>query len=207
MNDFEDRTVEVITSRVEPELALFQVQIEGGFSHPTEPGKPSFGETPEAFDAVDVGLPLGELIPAVIDSQVLAITDIDQAVVTAPVVGVDHALGFHFASYNRLQRGFGAVRHDLGVDLAVALEDAEDDRLARSTASSLPLDVSCTEERFIDFDLPGERELLLGMFSQSFADRLQETVHGVAVQVGQLGDLCGLQIEREELRQLSEFGL
>ena len=109
MNDFEDRPVEVITSRVEPELALFQVQIKGCFSHPTKPGESGFGETPEALDAVDVGLPLGELVPAVVNSQVLAITDIDQAVVTAPVVGVDHALGFHFASYDRLQRGFGAV--------------------------------------------------------------------------------------------------
>ena len=99
MNDFEDRPVEVITSRVEPELALFQMQIEGGFSHTTEPRGPGFGETPEALDAVDVGLPLGELVPAVVDSQVLAIADIDQAVVAAPVDGVDHALGFHFASY------------------------------------------------------------------------------------------------------------
>ena len=30
MNDFKNRPVEVITSRVEPELALFQVKIEGG---------------------------------------------------------------------------------------------------------------------------------------------------------------------------------
>jgi len=207
MNDFEDRPVEVITSRVEPELAFFQVKIEGGFAHPTEPGEASFGKTPEAFNAVDVGLPLGELVPAVVDSQVLAITDIDQAVVTAPVVGVDHALGFHFASYDRLQRGFGAVRHDLSVDLAIALEDAEDDRLARSATSALPLDVACPEERFIDFDLPRERGLLLGMLGQSFADCLQETIHGVAVQIDQLGDLGGLQIEREELHQLSKFGL
>jgi len=192
MNDFEDRPVEVNTPRVEPELALFQVQVEGGFSHPTEPGESGFGETPEALDAVDVGLPLSELVPAVVDSQVLAITDIDQAVVTAPVVGVDHALGFHFASYNRLQRGFGAVRNNLCVDLAVALEDAEDDRLARSATSALPLDVACPEERFIDFDLPCKRGLLLGMLGQSFADRLQETVHCVAIQVGQLGDLGGL---------------
>lgn len=144
MNDLENRPVEVITSRVEPELALFQVQVEGGFSHPTEPSESGFGKTPEALDAVDVCLPFGELVPAVVDSQVLAITDIDQAVIAAPVIGVDHALGFHFASYNRFQRGFGVVRHDLGVDLAIALEDAEDDRLPQSTASAFPLDVSCS---------------------------------------------------------------
>ena len=130
MNDFKDRPVEVITSRVEPELALFQVQIEGGSSHPTEPGKPGFGKTPEPLDAVDVGLPFRELVPAVVDSQVLAIADIDQSVVAAPVVGVEHALGFHFASYNRLQCGFGAVG---------ALEDAEDGRLAEAPRSRFPL--------------------------------------------------------------------
>ena len=126
MNDIEDRPVEVITLRVEPELALFQVQIEGCFSHPSEPGKPGFGETPEALDAVDVGL---------------------------------------------------------------------------------PLDVACIEERLVDFDLPGERELLLGVLGQSFADRLQETIHSLAVQVGQFGNLGGLQIERVELHQLAEYGL
>ena len=160
------------------------MQIEGGLSYTTEPSEPGFGETPEAFDVVDVGLPLGELVPAVVDSQVLAIADIDQAVVAAPVVGVDHALGFHFASYDRLQRGFGAVAHDLGLDLAVALEDAEDDRLARSAPPAFPLDVPGPEERFIDFYLPCERRLLLGMLGQPFVDRPKETVQGVAVQVG-----------------------
>jgi hypothetical protein len=100
-----------------------------------------------------------------------------------------------------------AVGDDLGVGLAIALEDAEDDRLARSVTPALPLDVSCSEERFIDFDLPRERGLLLGMLGQSFTDLLHETIHGVAIMVGQLGDLGGLQFEGEELHQLSEFGL
>ena len=55
--------------------------------------------------------------------------------------------------------------HDLGVDLPIALEDAEDDRLARSVAPAFSLDVAGHKEGFIDFDLPCEWGLLLVTFS------------------------------------------
>ena len=77
---------------VEAELALLQVQIEGGLGHPVELGQASFGEAPEALDAVDVVVALGEMIAAVANASVLGIAQVDQAVVAGQTVGEDFAL-------------------------------------------------------------------------------------------------------------------
>jgi hypothetical protein len=50
------------------------------------------GEAPETLDAVDVVRPAGELVLPVIDSVMLRVADIDQAVVAAPAVAVDDYL-------------------------------------------------------------------------------------------------------------------
>ena len=42
-------------------------------------------------------------------------------------------------SYNLLQRGLGANRDDLHVDVTVPLKDAEDDRFALCATASFPL--------------------------------------------------------------------
>jgi len=69
--------------------------------------------TPEAFNPIDVSTTFGKFVLAVIDAQMLAITDIDQAVIAAPAVRVDDAFQFDSAPYHRLQRGFGAIWNDL----------------------------------------------------------------------------------------------
>ena len=68
------------------------MQEKGCRAHSSEPGQPGFGEAPEAFNTVDMSLASDELIAAMIDSQVLAITNIDQAVVATPAVRIYDAL-------------------------------------------------------------------------------------------------------------------
>ena len=68
----------------------------------TKPDQPGLGKTPEAFNAVDVGLVSNEFVPAVVDPEVLAITDINQAVVAAPAIGVDDAFQTDLAPNNLL---------------------------------------------------------------------------------------------------------
>ena len=55
------------------------------------------------------------------------------------------------AADNALQRGFGAVRYDLGVDLALTLQEAKYNRLAISPTTALATNPMPTEVRFIDF--------------------------------------------------------
>jgi hypothetical protein len=51
-----------------------------------------FAYPPEPLDAVDVVAAFGKLIFAMINSTMLAVADINQAVVTKPVIRVDDAL-------------------------------------------------------------------------------------------------------------------
>ena len=51
------------------------------FIHTTKPIKPGFCKTPEALNAIDVGAAPDKFVLSMIDSQMLAIADIDQAIV------------------------------------------------------------------------------------------------------------------------------
>jgi len=82
--------------------------------------------------------PLGELVLAMLDTIVLFVAQVHQAVVASPAVGVNHALGVHLPPDDGLQSGLGAIRHDLGIDLATPLQDAEDRSFAIGAASPFP---------------------------------------------------------------------
>ena len=155
MDDFEDHPVHVLVSIVESKLALFEVQVKGGLAYPSKSCEARFRKAPEAFDSVDMGFPPGEFVTAMIHTEVLAIANIDKAIVTTPAVGIDDAFGFDLATNNGLQRGFGAVRHNFGVDFAITFKHTENDCFTVSTATAFPLDAPRAKERFINLDLPG----------------------------------------------------
>ena len=60
-----------------------------------------------------------------------------QGVVGDEAIGVDHAVRNDMVADDRHQRGLADVRDHLGIDLATALEDAEDWHFARRTTPSL----------------------------------------------------------------------
>ena len=65
---------------IKSKLALFQVQVESVLWHTTKFDKAYFGKAPEAFDAVYMVGADGEFILAVLDSIMLLIAQIDDAV-------------------------------------------------------------------------------------------------------------------------------
>src|SRR5690606_11286832 len=105
---------------------------------------------------IDVGMFVGEFVSAMLDAQVLGVADVDQAVVAAPAVGVDDAVEVDLASNGLLQGLFATIGDDLGVDLAVALEDAEDDGLASGASAPLASDTFGAEVGLVDLDFPPE---------------------------------------------------
>src|SRR5205085_11855470 len=91
-----------------------------------------------------------ELVLTMIDSEVLRVADIHQAVIAAPAVRVDDGLSSHATANNGLQCGFLAVGHDFCVNTTVTLEDAEDNGLATGPAASLATDSTSAEVAFIN---------------------------------------------------------
>ena len=68
---------------VEAPLGFFQVQVERVRRDAVELPQAMFSEAPEALDAVDVVRATRELVLPVINSVVLRVPDIDEAVVAA----------------------------------------------------------------------------------------------------------------------------
>ena len=83
---------------IEPEFAFFEVQVEGGGMHALEFYQTCFWVTPETFNAVDVGFATNEFVVAVVNTQVLFVAHVHQAVVAPPTVGMDDRFQAHPAT-------------------------------------------------------------------------------------------------------------
>ena len=88
-SELQQLTVQVFVPVVEPVFALFQVQVECVRRDTVEFLEPAFSKAPEAFNAVDMGRAAHKLISSMIDSQMLTIAHINQAIIAALPVTVD----------------------------------------------------------------------------------------------------------------------
>lgn len=179
-----------------PEFALLEVQKERDFAHAFELGQSGFRDTPEAFDAVDVVVALGKLIIAMVDAEMLVIAHIDETVVAFEAIGVDHAVQGDFASDNRLQRRFGAVWNDLGINSTMPFNETKHDGFSIGTSTTFTFDPACTKEGFVHFDLAGHGGFEFAMLGNTLANRFEIAVHSVPVKATELGNLGGIQIRR-----------
>ena len=107
---------------IETQLSVLEMQRELATSHVMKLRQPMFGMAPKRLDAVDVSAALDEFVAAVIDPKGLVQTQINQPVAASPAVGVDDAVGSHFAPNNGLQRSLGGIDNDLGIDTVALLE-------------------------------------------------------------------------------------
>ena len=169
---------------VKPKLTFFEMQVEGGWAHATKANQPTFGMPPEPFDPIDMSSTGNEFITAMIDPKMFAITNIDQAVITAPAIGINDAFQFDFAAYHRLERSFRAIWNDFRIDVTVPLKDAKDDRFTQSTTASFAFDTTCSKERFVDFNFSRKGGLGIAIFDQSQPDRFQISIDGIAAEAG-----------------------
>ena len=152
--DRKERGLEGSEIAVVPPLAFLEVKGEVFFDS-VELGQAAFGKAPEGLDAVDVGAAVSESL-GLVDADVFVVTDVDQAIITAPGVGEEDAGGIHFAPQNRLESGFRAIGDDLRVDASSALVDPKN-RLfeGRSAALARPLasaESSWPKIGFVRFD-------------------------------------------------------
>ena len=126
--------------------------------------KYQLGVGPERLNAVDVGLLISEFATPMLNPKMLCIAHVNQPMITAPTVGINHAPQADPAADYRLQRMFAGVRHDFRVYLAVALEHVERDGFLTSAANTLRAEV-----RFIYFNMPGDLRLLFAFLRQTAA--------------------------------------
>ena len=179
---------------VEPELGLFQMQIEGTLAHASKLGQPHLGYAPEVLNAIDMRLPGDEFIPAMVHPVMPSIPQIHKTIIGTEPVTVDDAVQGYLSSYNGLESLPGAILDDLGVDLPLPFQNSKNRRLAScSTASLAPYSLG-SEIRFVYLDLAREGRLTLALLSHSLSESLQNPVHAVPAHTGKLCNFRRLKI-------------
>ena len=161
---------------VEAKLGFLQMQLEFVVANAMKLRQPVLGIAPERLNAIDVVGASSEFMVAVIDPKVLLQTEIDQAVIARPAIGVNDAVGIDLAADDGLQRGLASIRHDLGIDVIASFEQAKDDGFAASAAPALAANAASTEVGLIGFKLAVERRLGGAIMGQTSADVLVDVV-------------------------------
>jgi len=193
-------------SLIESILAFFQMQVERMSRDAIELLQTTLGARPETFNAVDVAVVISKLILRVKHTEMLRVTNINQTIVAAPAIGVNYRVERDMTTNHLLQRAFLTIRHDLSIDRAITLEDAEDDSFTTRATPALAPHTTRTDSR----DSSTRDDARKGRGSFAFlGDALtnfdKEHGHATACQTDHLGCLAGGQIMREEAHDLTHF--
>jgi hypothetical protein len=106
-----------------------------------------------------------------------------------------------------LQRGFNAIRDDLGVDIAASLENTKHGSFFVSSLATFSFDPSWAEVELIDFDFSLHRRLVFTEFGDPMPYKCEVPIYRISIQVGQRCGCLGIQIMSKELDNLAEFSL
>ena len=159
----------------------------------------TFGETPEGFDSVDVHPVESEML-ALVDPEMLVVTDVDQAIAAFPPIRVYNAFGILASPDDVLKRLGRAVGDDFGIDPAVSLIDPKH-RLLECPAASLSRsrpspDTRRTEEAFVDLDHPHKLGFFLSLVGMDQGPEDPEiAIDGLPVQSQQLGGFRRIDVD------------
>lgn len=137
----------------------------------------------------------------------LLIPQVDQAVVASPAIRMDDAYQADTATNNCLESQPTAIGHNLGVNAALAFEDAENNGFAGSSASSEAFYSAKPEVTFVKLDFSENRGLLLAEPGNQLGNNYEIPINGVAVKPRDLDELRGIQAYGKKLHELEKFCL
>lgn len=139
-----------------------------------------FSKTPEALDAVDVvTMTRREFIVTMIHTEMFFITEVNETIVAAPTICVNHAFNVRLASDNRLQRLCFCVWHNLCVYFSIALVKAKNNGFATRATTAFPFYPTWAKVALICFKFALLRESGLTVFQNANTDFAKNTVYGI----------------------------
>lgn len=192
----------------ESEFSLFEVQSKGVLCNAMKLSQPMFGIAPKRFNPVDMLGASYKFIVAVINPEMPINANIHKPIVATPTIGMDHAVGVNFATNNALQRGFGGVGDDLGVDAVASFEKTKHNGFAACSATSLASNAFRPEVGLIGLEFTCEGGLSCAYLSHTGAgaDALVDGVGAAKRQARELGCISRCQIKCEKPHKLAKFG-
>jgi len=192
---------------VEAEFSFFKVEIKGLFRDAVELCQPSFCVAPEALDTVDMSFSTGKLISAMIDSKMLVEADIDQAIVPTPAIRMDDRGGIDVAPDNALERSFGAIGNDLGIDLSLPFQQTKHNGFAVSTTPSFASYPMRPKVGFVHFDCALKRRGQLTGLGNPMSNLQKDRVRRTQRNSRQFCCIRGRKIHGKTADQLPKFRL
>ena len=180
-------------------FSFFEVQLEGPTRKTFELSQSKFSKSPKRFNPVNVGVSLGKLVVVVIDTVMLLIAQIHEAVVSTPPVRIKHTVKSNSPLDHRMQSGSGDIAYNLGIDFPITLEQPEDGHFLECTPTSLPWNSFASKVGLIHFHRPPKRRGLRTLLQQTLPQQAQITVDRVTIQSCQLGYLQRFHIQAKTL--------
>ncbi len=93
------------------------------FGNTVELCQTALGKTPKRFNAVDMAAAFDKLIVTMIHPKVFVKTNVNQAIIATPAIGMDDTQRVSFASDHRLQGRFRGVWNNLRVNLIESFQE------------------------------------------------------------------------------------
>jgi hypothetical protein len=134
-----------------------------------------------------------------VDTKMLFISQVNQALISTPAIGVHDAFDADLASNDGLYSGLSVIGHDFVVYSTSPLHNVKDQFFPIRTLSSSHLNTPCAKVGFINFNLPFELALFLAKLCNPLPEQSESTVNCDPVKTGQSSDFVGVQIKAEVL--------
>lgn len=172
-------------SVVESPLAFLDKQLEMSLRYPIIPSQVALRLTPEVLNPIDMCAARAHQLFGVVDPVVLEATRV-QGIVGPEAVGEHDGVRLDLAVDDRQQRGPFEVGRQRGVDLAAALQNAEDDNLSSRATPSFALAMAA-EIAFVEFDLTTEGAFVCDALADGLAQFVVVERGRVTVDARQIG--------------------
>ena len=186
---------------IKSEFTFFQVQSKGTFADASELIEPPFSDGPEVLDPINVISSISKFIVSMLDTIVLLITKVYQAVIGLKSIRIDRRAEIDLLPYNGHQRALRAIPDNLGIHFTASLDQPENDVFAFGPAASDSTNPAGSEVANV------KRTLLLAVFSNPYSDFTKNRVNRLPRKTGQFSNFGGFNIQSKQPHNLSKYGL
>ena len=104
--------------------------IKRPFRKPVKFCYPSFGKSPKGLNTVNMFLSTCKFISSMMDSVMLLVANINQAIITSPTIRVNHTIRRHFAADNSLQRCLSTIWNYFSIDFTSVVSQRSKEQVA-----------------------------------------------------------------------------
>lgn len=190
---------------IKTKFCFFQVQIKRVFGHAVKLCQSSFRITPKRLNPINMPIPTGKLILAMIDSKVLIKANIYQTIITTPAIGVDYRNGVHMLSNNALQCRLRAICHYFRIGFALSFQQPKHNRFTVSTTTTFATYSMRTKIRLVNLYCTLQRRFKLSAFCCATTDLKIDCSHGMNRNSNQFSRISGRKIQCKTSHKLPEF--